>query len=70
MSDARPPERLLQNRATRASLILLVLLALLVIAVPLISPYDYDGQDLELIGSPRLRIAHIGLAPTSSVRTR
>jgi peptide/nickel transport system permease protein len=54
---AQPPRasflrRLLQHRGTRASLILLLLLALLVIAVPMISPYEYDEEDLNLIGQP------------------
>jgi peptide/nickel transport system permease protein len=44
--------RLLQHRATRASLNLLMVLALLVIAVPMLSPYEYDQEDLELIGQP------------------
>jgi peptide/nickel transport system permease protein len=43
---------LLQHGGTRASLISLLLLAVLVIAVPMISPYEYDEEDLDLIGQP------------------
>ncbi len=44
--------RLLNHPGACISLVFLALLALLVIIVPLISPYDYDGQDLNLIGQP------------------
>jgi peptide/nickel transport system permease protein len=44
--------RLLQHRGARSSLILLVLLAVLVTVVPMISPYEYDQEDLDLIGEP------------------
>ena len=44
--------RLLRHQAARASVVFLTLLALAVILVPLLSPYEYDQQDLELIGQP------------------
>jgi peptide/nickel transport system permease protein len=44
--------RLLAHRPAVASLIFLAVLALLVILVPMVSPYDYDLQDLDLIGQP------------------
>jgi peptide/nickel transport system permease protein len=40
------------SEGARASLILLLLLAALVAAGPMISPYEYDQQDLNLIGQP------------------
>jgi peptide/nickel transport system permease protein len=44
--------RLLQHHGARASLLLLLLLAMLVTVVPMVSPYEYDQQDLDLIGQP------------------
>ncbi len=44
--------KLLRHRLAAASFALLALLAVLVIVVPLGSPYEYDQQDLELIGQP------------------
>jgi peptide/nickel transport system permease protein len=44
--------RLLQHRGARASLLTLLLIAAVVIVVPMISPYEYDQEDLELIGQP------------------
>jgi peptide/nickel transport system permease protein len=44
--------RLLEHRAACISLAFLATLTLTVIMVPLLSPYDYDRQDLELIGQP------------------
>ena len=41
-----------ENRGAFASLIFLMLLAALVSVVPMISPYDYDEEDLDLIGQP------------------
>jgi peptide/nickel transport system permease protein len=40
------------QRGAFSSLILLLLMALLVTLVPMISPYDYDQEDLDLIGQP------------------
>lgn len=58
--DATPPpafwhaawRRLLNNRAAVAGLVVLVLLSLLCLAGPWISPYGYEQQDLELGASP------------------
>jgi peptide/nickel transport system permease protein len=44
--------QLLRRGAGRASVMFLCLLALSVLLVPMISPYEYDGQDLALIGQP------------------
>jgi peptide/nickel transport system permease protein len=44
--------RLLRRGPGRASLAFLLLLAMAVVLVPMSSPYDYDRQDLELIGQP------------------
>jgi peptide/nickel transport system permease protein len=44
--------RLLRRGPGRASLAFLLLLAMAVVLVPMSSPYDYDQQDLELIGQP------------------
>jgi peptide/nickel transport system permease protein len=44
--------RLLRRRAGRVSVVFLCLLGLAVVLVPMLSPYEYDGQDLELIGQP------------------
>jgi peptide/nickel transport system permease protein len=44
--------RLMHHRVARASLLLLLLLATLVTVVPMISPYEYDQEDLDLIGQP------------------
>jgi peptide/nickel transport system permease protein len=57
LQPLRPPRalllrRLVQHRGARASLILLLLLATLVTVVPMISPYEYDEEDLNLIGQP------------------
>jgi peptide/nickel transport system permease protein len=38
--------------ALRASMILLLLMAALVVVVPILSPYQYDEQNLDLIGQP------------------
>lgn len=40
------------HRGAFSSLILLLLMALLITLVPIISPYDYDQEDLDLIGQP------------------
>ena len=50
MSDGL--RRLFEHRAAGISLLFLLTLALVVIIVPLLSPYAYDQQDLELIGQP------------------
>ena len=44
--------RLWRHGAARSSLIVLMLMALAVVLVPLLSPYPYDRQDLDLIGQP------------------
>ena len=44
--------RLREHRGARASLLMLLLLAILVTVVPMISPYEYDQEDLDLIGQP------------------
>jgi peptide/nickel transport system permease protein len=44
--------RLLRDHTARASLVFLTLLALAVILLPIMSPYEYDQQDLALIGQP------------------
>lgn len=44
--------RLLRHGAARAGLLFLLALAVVVVAVPWVSPYEYDGQDLDLIGQP------------------
>lgn len=45
-------KRLFQHRSTRLSVLLLLTLTLLVVIVPTVSPYEYDLQDVELIGQP------------------
>jgi peptide/nickel transport system permease protein len=44
--------RVVAHRGALSSLILLLLMALLVTLVPMISPYEYDQEDLDLIGQP------------------
>jgi peptide/nickel transport system permease protein len=59
-ADSQPVEspatllvgRVVAHRGAFSSLILLLLMALLVTLVPMISPYDYDQEDLDLIGQP------------------
>jgi len=48
----RALKRFLKRPLAVLGLIFLVLLALVVIFGPLISPYSFDGQDFNLIGSP------------------
>ena len=45
-------QRLLEQPAAQASLWLLVGLGVLVIVAPLLSPYEFDQQNLDLIGQP------------------
>jgi peptide/nickel transport system permease protein len=57
LQPVRPPgalllRRLLKHSGARASLLVLLLLATLVTVVPMISPYEYDQEDLDLIGQP------------------
>jgi peptide/nickel transport system permease protein len=44
--------RILARPPARISLIFLAVLTLIVVLVPMVSPYDYDRQDLALIGQP------------------
>ncbi|WP_193337262.1 ABC transporter permease [Devosia beringensis] len=45
-------KRFLKHRPAVAGLAFLLLLALVIILGPMFSPYSYDGQDFNLIGSP------------------
>lgn len=45
-------KRFLKHRAAVAGLAFLVLLSLTIIVGPFFSPYSFDGQDFNLIGSP------------------
>lgn len=48
----RVVRRFLKHRPAVASLTFLLLLALIIIVGPFLSPYTFDGQDFTLIGSP------------------
>ena len=45
-------QRLLQNRAALASVVILLLITLMIIFAPYLSPYEYDETDWDLISSP------------------
>ena len=45
-------QRLLQNRAALASVVILLLITLMIIFAPYLSPFEYDETDWDLISSP------------------
>ena len=52
-------KRFLRHRPAVAGLVLLTLMVAVVVAAPLLLPYEYDAQDVELIGSPgKVNAAH------------
>ena len=55
--------RFMRHRAAVVGLGVLLVLAFLSLCAPLISPYDFDAQDIELLGMPTAPSWPIGSAP-------